>query len=154
MISWIKRIVVIAVIAFLAAACTPQELKAWYSDHGIDASHMTDAELTAQASAVTDYLNHQLALHQYDYAVSDASLARLRQCEATGNYGAVSAGGAYRGAYQFSQQTWNGVADSAFAGDYSGWDPATSPDYVQDSFARALFLQRGRAPWPVCGAHL
>ena len=154
MSSWIKRIVVIAMIALLAAACTPQELKAWYDQHGIDTSHMTEADLATQAAAVTDYMNHQIVLHQYDYALPDASLARLRQCEATGNYGAVSPGGAYRGAYQFSQQTWNGVAASAFAGDYSGWDPATSPDYVQDAFARALFLQRGRAPWPVCGAGL
>ena len=152
--SWIKRIIVIGAILLFAAACTPQELKAFYEEHGVDTSQMTDADLTAQAAAITDYQNHQAVLHQYDYALSDDSLARLRFCESTDNYAAIGGGGAYRGAYQFSQQTWNGVATSAFAGDYSGSDPAAAPPYVQDAFTRALFLQRGRAPWPVCGARL
>jgi hypothetical protein len=152
--SWIKRIVVIGAILLFAAACTPQELKAFYEEHGIDTSQMSDADLTAQAAAITDFQNHQAVLHQYDYALSDDSLARLRFCESTDNYGAIGGGGTYRGAYQFSQQTWNGVANSAFGGDYSGWDPATAPSYVQDAFTRALYLQRGRAPWPVCGSRL
>ena len=150
----IKRIVVIAAILLFAAACTPQELKAFYDQNGVDYSHMSEADLAAQASAITDYVNNQGPLHQYDYAVSDASLARLRHCEATDNYAAVGGGGLYRGAYQFSRQTWNGVAASAFNGNFSGVDPAGAPSVVQDAFARALFLQRGRAPWPVCGARL
>ena len=148
--SWIKRIVVIGAILLFAAACTPQELKAFYAEHGIDTSQMSEADLTAQAAAVTDHMN----LHQYDYALSDESMARLRFCESTNNYGAIGGGGTYRGAYQFSQQTWNGVADSAFGGAYKGLDPANAPAPVQDAFTRALFLQRGRAPWPVCGARL
>jgi Transglycosylase-like domain len=154
MTSWIKRILVIAAIFLFAAACTPQELKAFYDQNGIDTSHMSEADLTAQAAAITDYMNHQMQLHQYDSALSDDALARLRQCESTNNYGAVSASGTFRGAYQFSQQTWNGVANSAFGGQYSGWDPAGVPAYVQDSFARALYAQRGRAPWPVCGSRI
>jgi len=49
--SWIKRIVVIGAILLFAAACTPQELKAFYEEHGIDTSQMSDADLTAQAAA-------------------------------------------------------------------------------------------------------
>lgn len=152
--SWIKRIIVIGAIVLFAAACTPQELKAFYESQGVDTSQMSEADLASQAAAITDFQNRQATMSQYDYALSDDALGRLRSCEATGNYGAVSPGGAYRGAYQFSQQTWNGVAASAFGGDYSGWDPAGAPAHVQDAFARALYLQRGRAPWPVCGARI
>jgi LysM repeat protein len=35
------------------------------------------------------------------------NLAAIRACESSGNYGAVSADGLYRGAYQFDRQTWS-----------------------------------------------
>lgn len=84
---------------------------------------------------------------------SDAALAALRACEAHGNYAAVSAGGLYRGAYQFSQSTWNSVA-SRWAPRLVGVDPATATPAEQDAMARALFAERGWAPWPTCGAGL
>src|ERR671914_175423 len=49
----------------------------------------------------------------------------LRQCESGGNYGAVSASGQYRGAYQFDRQTWNGVA-SRHNPALVGTDPAAA----------------------------
>lgn len=85
--------------------------------------------------------------------VSNDSLARLRQCEATGNYGAVSSSGAYRGAYQFSRDTWNGVADR-WASRLRGADPAGASPQDQDDMARALFSERGRSPWPHCGQRM
>jgi hypothetical protein len=81
---------------------------------------------------------------------SDAVLARLRACESGGNYGAVSSSGAYRGAYQFSRQTWNNVA-RGFLPAYVNVDPAAAPPYIQDAMARVLWNQSGRSQWPVCG---
>ena len=95
------------------------------TEHGVDTSH-AEADLAAQAAAITDYHNTQADLHQFDYALSDDALGRLRFCESTNNYGAIGGGGAYRGAYQFSRQTWDGVANSAFPA-YAGVDPATAP---------------------------
>jgi hypothetical protein len=148
--SWLARLIAIGVIALLAAACSPQDVKAYYQSIG---HPITDSQAADQANAVNSYLDQQANLHRFDYALSDASLARLRACESGGNYGAVSASGTYRGAYQFSRQTWNGVA-AAFFPTFGGLDPAAAAPDVQDAFTRALYTQRGRAPWPVCGARL
>jgi hypothetical protein len=81
---------------------------------------------------------------------SDAVLARLRNCESGGNYRAVNSSGAYRGAYQFSRQTWNNVA-RGFLPAYVGVDPAGAPPYIQDAMARVLWMTSGRSQWPICG---
>lgn len=74
-----------------------------------------------------------------------AALAKLRACEAGGNY-ANKNNPNYRGAYQFSFQTW------ANNGGY--YDPADAPPALQDAAARALYERRGWQPWPHCGANL
>ena len=71
------------------------------------------------------------------------SLAGIRACESGGNYGAVSANGRYRGAYQFDQQTWQSVGGSG--------DPAAASPAEQDARASRLRSQRGSNPWPSCG---
>jgi len=81
---------------------------------------------------------------------SDERLARLRNCESHGNYTAVSRSGTYRGAYQFSQKSWNNVAAS-FLPAMVNIDPIAAPDFIQDAAARALWLTSGRRSWPVCG---
>ena len=85
--------------------------------------------------------------------VSPESLQRLRACESGDNYGAVSRSGAYRGAYQFSQATWNSVAQR-WAPWLVGTDPAVAGQVDQDNMAAALFSERGRTPWPICGRRL
>lgn len=87
------------------------------------------------------------------HVASDASLSRLRQCESGDNYGAVSSNGRYRGAYQFSQSTWNSVASRNFFW-IQGMDPAGAPFFYQDAMARALIREQGRSPWPHCGRYL
>ncbi len=79
--------------------------------------------------------------------------AALRQCESGGNYGAVSSSGQYRGAYQFSQSTWNSVASRVDPG-LVGVDPASASPGAQDAMAQALHSSSGSSPWPVCGRHL
>jgi hypothetical protein len=83
----------------------------------------------------------------------DAAWAALRECESGGNYQIVSSSGRYRGAYQFSQSTWDSVAASVLP-EYVGVDPAQAPPSVQDTMARKLYEQRGSRPWPHCGRHL
>ena len=72
--------------------------------------------------------------------------AKLRACESGGRYDAVSRSGAYRGAYQFDQRTWNGVGGSG--------DPAAASPAEQDKRAQILYDQRGNSPWPHCGRYL
>ena len=79
--------------------------------------------------------------------------AALRRCESGGNYSIVSANGRYRGAYQFSQATWDSVARSADPS-LVGVDPAAAPPAAQDAMAYALYRMSGASPWPHCGVHL
>jgi len=72
-----------------------------------------------------------------------ATLARIARCESGGNPAAVSAGGRYRGKYQFSRATWRALGGKG--------DPAKAPESVQDALAARLLAQRGTSPWPVCG---
>jgi peptidoglycan hydrolase-like protein with peptidoglycan-binding domain len=70
-------------------------------------------------------------------------LQRIAQCESSGNPGAVSADGRYRGKYQFSRATWRAMGGSG--------DPAAAPESVQDAMAAKLLAARGTSPWPNCG---
>ena len=77
----------------------------------------------------------------------------LRQCESSGRYDALSPGGRYRGAYQFSQATWDWVAGWANPG-LVGTDPAAASVADQDAQAQALYDRQGSGPWPTCGRYL
>lgn len=88
-------------------------------------------------------------------SLSDAQLYRLRMCESTDNYGAHYVSGTTiesraRGAYQFEQSTWDGVAAR-----HLPWLVGVKPELVrpaeQDAMTRWLWSERGRQPWPVCG---
>ncbi len=80
-----------------------------------------------------------------------AQWAVLRQCESSGNYSVVSANGRYRGAYQFSQATWDWVAGLDHP-ELLGTDPSTAAPADQDAMALSLWTRRGWSPWPICGA--
>ncbi|HLU41212.1 MAG TPA: transglycosylase family protein [Microthrixaceae bacterium] len=120
-------LVAAALGAIVLASCTPEEI-----------------------AAARAYAAHKRANDKFHHVLSDAGLARLRACESGGNYRIVSANGLYRGAYQFSRATWNGVAARHYP-HLNGVDPAKASAYDQDRMARALWAERGRQPWPVCG---
>lgn len=103
-----------------------------------------------QIAAVQAHHANVLASDKFYNVVSDAGLARLRQCESNGNYGITSASGAYRGAYQFHRGTWNSVAGRHYP-HLVGQDPAAAAPHDQDRMARALWSEQGRSPWPHCG---
>lgn len=85
-------------------------------------------------------------------AVTDVGdiMAAIRRCESTDNYSAVDPSGSFRGAYQFNQGTWNGVADRHYP-HLVGIDPADASVEDQDAMALALYGERGVQPWPTCG---
>ena len=84
---------------------------------------------------------------------SDVQWEALRYCEATGDYGAISPTGNYRGAYQFSVETWDWIAGLYYE-HLIGLDPAEVRAVDQDRMAQALYDLRGRGQWPVCGRYL
>lgn len=71
-------------------------------------------------------------------------LDKIADCESGGNPRAVSAGGTYRGKYQFSRSTWRAMGGSG--------DPARASEREQDRRALTLLRARGTTPWPSCGA--
>ena len=79
--------------------------------------------------------------------------AALRTCESSGRYDAISPSGRYRGAYQFSQATWDWVASFSNPA-LVGVDPAAASIADQDAQAFALYDRNGAGPWPHCGAYL
>lgn len=75
--------------------------------------------------------------------VSIETLTAIAECESGGDPTIVSAGGSYRGKYQFSVSTWESVGGSG--------DPAAAPEAEQDYRAALLYVRSGLNPWPVCG---
>jgi uncharacterized protein YabE (DUF348 family) len=75
----------------------------------------------------------------------DEAFAKLRACEAGGNYDRNSGNG-YYGAYQFNIGTWAG---------YGGYTiPSEAPPGVQDQKAYETYQRRGWSPWPACSQRL
>ena len=70
-------------------------------------------------------------------------LAAIAQCESGGDPRAISAGGTYRGKYQFSFATWASVGGRG--------DPAAASETEQDRRAAILYRTGGPGHWPVCG---
>ena len=73
-----------------------------------------------------------------------AALEAIAACESGGNPKAIGGGGAYRGKYQFSPETWASVGGTG--------DPAEAPESEQDRRAAMLYEREGAGHWPVCGA--
>ncbi len=74
-------------------------------------------------------------------------LACVVQAESGGNYQAVSPNGLYRGAFQFSQSTWNFAAQAAHRPDLVGVPPNQASKADQDTLAVTLFALDGERPW-------
>lgn len=72
-----------------------------------------------------------------------AVLHAIARCESGGNPAAVSAGGTYRGLFQFDAGTWASVGGSG--------DPAAASSEEQYRRAAMLYARAGASPWPVCG---
>lgn len=80
--------------------------------------------------------------------------ADLRECESGGDYTAVQHDGPGRGAYQFDQPTWDGIARHLGRSDLVGVPPHTAAPADQDTAAVRLYDESGNVPWPYCGRYL
>ena len=76
-----------------------------------------------------------------------AFLACIRARESHGDYTAVSANGLYRGAYQFTQSSWDLAATHAGRKDLVGVPPNEASPADQDAMALELYDMLGSAPW-------
>lgn len=156
--NFIKRglaVVGLTLGALVGTACLPHELKAAQdfcasrTDTDMPTCMRTLATLSRgmslEASRRVDEINQTMA-------PTDKQLADLRNCESHGIYNNVSGSGKYRGAYQFSQETWNNtMGGAAHLPEFVGTDPKDAQPVVQDAAARALYTAAGRGQWPVCG---
>ena len=137
----------------LVAATHDAEAQAQWVAAAKAAEAAAAEEAARQAAAEAAERTAAAARYQGRGGPSEGQWAALRNCESSGNYGAVSSSGAYRGAYQFSQATWNSVA-SRHHPHLVGVDPAAAAPADQDAQARALYAMSGRGQWPHCGANL
>lgn len=117
----LRNLLGVGALVLAASACTPDEI----------------AFFAHVAEPYREVLDHD-------------QLYRLRMCESGDNYQAVSRSGSFRGGYQFNQSTWDSVASRHFEW-LVGIDPVDVEPAWQDLMAKALWSERGRAPWPVCG---
>jgi hypothetical protein len=69
-------------------------------------------------------------------------LRRIAECESHGNPRSIGGGGAYRGMFQFSQDTWSSVGGRG--------DPAKASVAEQVRRAEMLLARSGPGQWPVC----
>ncbi len=130
--------VTITLFAAAASGCSPEEVEAFLGlpEH-------------QQHEVIAALQRPEPAEDKFAGAISPDGLARLRACESGGNYGAIGGGGSFRGAYQFTRQTWNGTA-GRFYPELHGVDPANAAPHDQDRMARALWANGGPRNWPVC----
>ena len=72
---------------------------------------------------------------------------RAHESDTAGGYAAVGSGGAYRGAYQFSQAAWDAAVAGAGWAEYAGQPADQAPPEIQDAAAAHLYGISGNAPW-------
>jgi len=130
----------------LAAAVAEQQAQ--------QAAEAAAAVRAAQASALAAQQD-QLVVDRSPSAAGAStaapSLNPFLQCvvqhESSGNYQAVSPGGTYMGAFQFSQSTWNEAAQMAGRPNLVGVPPDQASPAEQNALAIALYSADGSQPW-------
>jgi len=106
-----------------------------------------EAEILAVLPLAEAWDRAAIAIASGQYGIAPAEKwEKLRLCESTHDYQAISPSGLYRGAYQFDLPTWKTVGGTG--------DPALASPEEQDARARELYARRGPEPWPVCGRFL
>ena len=95
------------------------------------------------AIRVQQHRKHRSRFGHLPGGVSRSTLNAIADCESGGNPHAISAGGTYRGKYQFDHGTWVSVGGHG--------DPARASEAEQDYRAALLYERSGSNPWSVCG---
>jgi len=86
---------------------------------------------------------HQLKREAAAAPAVSGTLQAIASCESGGDPHAIGGGGAFRGKYQFTYETWAAMGGSG--------DPAAAPEAEQDRLAAKLYATAGAGQWPVCG---
>jgi hypothetical protein len=108
--------------------------------------HAAQADAAAKAKQKTATRKRTVKVAQRTVVVPGSDVwAKLRLCEAGGNY-ARNSGNGYYGAYQYNIGTWANFMGYA--------RPDLAPPAVQDEKARLTQAARGWAPWPSCARKL
>ena len=111
-----------------------------------EAKAKADAEAALKAQQLKSIAKAGPAANSTKLVIGgDDAFAKLRFCEAGGNYN-TNTGNGYYGAYQYDMRTW---------GNYGGYArPDLAPPEVQDAKARETQSRRGWSPWPSCARRL
>ena len=83
---------------------------------------------------------------RYTPAADGLNWPALARCESGGNPREVSGNGQYRGLYQFTMGTWQGVGGHG--------DPIDASANEQTYRAQILYRRSGDSSWPTCGHYL
>jgi resuscitation-promoting factor RpfB len=83
---------------------------------------------------------------RYSPTADGLNWAALARCESGGNPRSVSSDGRFRGLYQFTMGTWEGVGGTG--------DPIDASPSEQTYRAQILDRRAGDSPWPTCGHYL
>lgn len=127
-------------------------------------ARQTQAQLESQQSEVNGALAAAVAQQEAAQAAAAAAAVRAAQAssaspglnsflqcvveaESSGNYSAISPGGEYMGAFQFSQATWNEAAELAGMPQLIGVPPNEASPAEQNALAIALYNADGEQPW-------
>ena len=133
------RVLIVSVLAFLTvSACTPEQAREVARSVGVEVTQ-------EQAASLASYVVSRPPEVRLAREATEESWARLRKCEAGGDY-TINTGNGYYGAYQFNASTWRSVGGTGL--------PHRATPAEQDRRAKILYSQRGRSPWPVCGRQL
>jgi hypothetical protein len=117
------------------------KLKAWYM------------EAVATVAAQSYGSSSGAAVGSLRYGSCGGDVACFLECtkahesDTSGGYNAVSGSGTYRGAYQFSQRTWDAAVAGAGYEEYAGVPADQVPASVQDAAATHLYSVSGTAAW-------
>jgi uncharacterized protein YabE (DUF348 family) len=83
---------------------------------------------------------------RYAPAADGLNWPALARCESGGNPRSVSSNGQYRGLYQFTMGTWQGLGGHG--------DPIDASSSEQTYRAQLLYRRSGDSSWPTCGHYL
>jgi hypothetical protein len=141
-------------LSWEAAGVQENGLATLAAENAARAQFIAAAEEAQQREALADYLRGRSSgsgssANSRSRCAGD--FACFKECtldiESDGNYGAISPGGTYRGAWQFDQPTWNSNSAASSRHDLVGVDPATAAPGDQDAIAYDLYQRRGNQPW-------
>src|SRR4051812_26112057 len=108
-----------------------------------DAHLWSNRRLTTDIRRLRKKLGAQRTTTAGGSGAATPQLEAIAACESGGDPSAVGGGGAFRGKYQFTYETWAAVGGSG--------DPADAPEAEQDRRAATLMATSGTHNWPVCG---